>query len=151
MDPYTPRHRGPARKKNLTLSAKEYTKVTGTIASVRRNRHTLDVNIEEEPNGHERGYRSSKGPSDSTLKHGLRESSPGGQDPSFIAETSFVKAPLNSRVASNSHNSTQRSRGKGKSKEEALENVSLDIQEAMILEDLLFVLMACALISDSSN
>jgi hypothetical protein len=65
----------------------------------------------------------------------------GGEDPSFIAETSFVKAPLNSRVASNSHNIIPRSRGKTKSKEERLDDVSLEIQEAMILEDLLFVLM----------
>ena len=61
-------------------------------------------------------------------------------DPSFIAETSFVKAPLNSRVPSHSH-TTPRTHGKGKSREGSLENVSLDIQESLILEDLLFVLM----------
>jgi gamma-tubulin complex component 2 len=64
-----------------------------------------------------------------------------GQDPSFIAETSFVKAPLNSRVASNSYNNVPRSRGKGKSLEVELGHLPIEIQEAMILEDLLFVLM----------
>jgi gamma-tubulin complex component 2 len=61
MDPFTPRTRGAGgRKRNLGLSAKEYTKVnatqtyhtyknsnlppqiTGTIASVRRHRHPHD-------------------------------------------------------------------------------------------------------------
>ena len=61
MDPFTPRTRGAGgRKRNLGLSAKEYTKVnamqiyhtkkysslspqiTGTIASVRRHRHPQD-------------------------------------------------------------------------------------------------------------
>ncbi|KIK26209.1 hypothetical protein PISMIDRAFT_28596 [Pisolithus microcarpus 441] len=67
MDPYTPRARPGARKKNLTLSAKEYTKITGTIAFSPKN--------------------------------------------------------------------------KGKSKEDSLDHLPLDVQEAMILEDLLFVLM----------
>jgi gamma-tubulin complex component 2 len=69
MTPYTPRPRAGGRKKNLGLSAKEYTKVTtiqtyyikiqtfftpqitGTIASVRRHRHPPDevddINIGE--------------------------------------------------------------------------------------------------------
>jgi len=66
MDPYTPlRARSGGRKKNLGLSAKEYTKVphshyhydpsrgstiqiTGTIASVRRNRQQLSDDIYED-------------------------------------------------------------------------------------------------------
>jgi len=38
MDTYTPRSRAGPRKKPIGLSQKEYTKITGTIASVRRNR-----------------------------------------------------------------------------------------------------------------
>ncbi|KAI6026497.1 Spc98 family-domain-containing protein [Pisolithus microcarpus] len=76
---YTPRARPGARKKNLTLSAKEYTK----------------------------------------------------------PRPSFVRAPLNSRVGTTSFSP----KNKGKSKEDSLDHLPLDVQEAMILEDLLFVLM----------
>ncbi|KAI0777978.1 Spc98 family-domain-containing protein [Irpex lacteus] len=58
-------------------------------------------------------------------------------EPSFIAETSFVKAPLNSRVGT----SNAASSSKGKGRQESLDRVPLEIQEALILEDLLFVLM----------
>ena len=54
----------------------------------------------------------------------------------ITAETSFVRAPLNSRVSNASA-----PKAKGKGKQEPLDRVPLDIQEAMILEDLLFVLM----------
>lgn len=65
----------------------------------------------------------------------LTHSSP---DSSFIAETSFVRAPLNSRVASGvSHVPSV----KGKERQESLEHVPIDIQEALMLEDLLYVLM----------
>lgn len=64
-------------------------------------------------------------------------------DSSFIAETSFVHAPLNSRVVSN----TTVPKVKGKGKQEPLDRVPLEIQEAMILEDLLFVLMVPLFIS----
>ncbi|KAG6877179.1 hypothetical protein C0993_009601 [Termitomyces sp. T159_Od127] len=47
IDPYTPRARPSSQKKKLTLSAKEYTKITGTIASVRRNRDPRDDPREE--------------------------------------------------------------------------------------------------------
>lgn len=53
-----------------------------------------------------------------------------------MAETSFMRAPLNSRVAARVVPAV-----KGKAKVEPLDGVPLDIQEAMILEDLLFVLM----------
>jgi gamma-tubulin complex component 2 len=62
---------------------------------------------------------------------------PGHNEPSFIAETSFVRAPLNSRVSSIG----AAPKTKGKAKQESLGRVPLDIQEAMILEDLLYVLM----------
>lgn len=66
---------------------------------------------------------------------------PGGYDePSFIAETSFVRAPLNSRVASGVGVPKDRSKGKGKARD-TLDGVPVEIQEALILEDLLFVLM----------
>ena len=49
-------------------------------------------------------------------------------------------APLNSRAISNA-------KVKGKGKQEPLDRVPLEIQEAMILEDLLFVLMVPPFIS----
>ncbi|KAL0579580.1 gamma tubulin complex Spc97/GCP2 subunit Alp4 [Marasmius crinis-equi] len=67
----------------------------------------------------------------------MRQSRTPRDEPSFIAETSFVKAPLNSRVISG----TAMPKSKGKAKQESLDHVPLDIQEAMILEDLLYVLM----------
>jgi len=141
MDPFTPRSRGAGgRKRNLGLSAKEYTKVnavqsyhiykkiqpppqiTGTIASVRRHRHPQDEAEDDIDIG----------------EHGSREDHSKNQnDSSFIAETSFVRAPLNSRVVSNAN----APKVKGKGKQEPLDRVPLEIQEAMILEDLLFVLM----------
>lgn len=60
------------------------------------------------------------------------------KEPSFIAEQSFIRAPLNSRVAARIVPAK-----KGKVKVEPLEGIPLDIQEAIILEDLLFVLMVC--------
>lgn len=58
-------------------------------------------------------------------------------EPSFIAETSFIKAPLNSRVGANN----VAPKGKGKAKQASLDRVPLEIQEALVLEDLLYVLM----------
>jgi hypothetical protein len=62
-------------------------------------------------------------------------------EPSFISEESFVRAPLNSRIVS----STTTTKSKGKAKEESLDSFPLEIQEAMVLEDLLYVLMVCGL------
>ncbi|KAF5309010.1 hypothetical protein D9619_013561 [Psilocybe cf. subviscida] len=115
MDPYTPRTRTGSRKKNIGLSQKEFTKITGTIASVRRHRHPQDEIEEEQHAGNSKS----------------------NHDSSFIAETSFVRAPLNSRVVS----SSGIPKAKGKAKQESLDRVPLEIQEAMILEDLLFVLI----------
>jgi hypothetical protein len=61
-------------------------------------------------------------------------------EPSFISEESFVRAPLNSRIVSG----TTTTKSKGKAKEESLDSFPLELQEAMILEDLLYVLMVCA-------
>lgn len=120
MDTFTPRPRTVGRKNNLSLSTKEYAKVTGTIASARRNRHRLAG--EEQTNG--RVSPSAE----------LR-----WREPSFISEESFVRAPLNSRIVSGT--TTAKSKSKGKAKEESLDSFPLEVQEAMILEDLLFVLM----------
>ncbi|TFK37007.1 Spc98 family-domain-containing protein [Crucibulum laeve] len=120
MDPYTPRTRPGGRKKNLGLSAKEYTKITGTIASVRRNR--MPDGIEED---HPRTHSQREG---NSRNH---------NESSFIAETSFVRAPLNTRVVS----STNVPNAKGKAKQESLDRVPLEVQQAIILEDLLYVLM----------
>ena len=68
------------------------------------------------------------------------------QNASFIAETSFVRALLISRVVSNAN----APKVKGKGKQEPLDRVPLEIQEAMILEDLLFVLLVCLLFPLSS-
>ena len=62
----------------------------------------------------------------------------GREEASFEAERSFVRAPLNSRVVSSGG---PRDKGKGKAKESSLYGVSIEIQEALVLEDLLFVLM----------
>ncbi|PVF93301.1 hypothetical protein CPB86DRAFT_715744 [Serendipita vermifera] len=113
------------RKSHLTLSTKQYTKITGTIASVRKTRKNVGADIDEDEEIQVNGTRRS-----SHVVDVLKE-------PSFIAEQSFIRAPLNSRVASRIVPAK-----KGKSKVEPLDGVPLDIQEAMILEDLLFVLMA---------
>ncbi|TFK47368.1 hypothetical protein OE88DRAFT_1666101 [Heliocybe sulcata] len=119
MDPFTPRRPNGSRKK-LALSTKEYNKVTGTLASARRSRQYIEDDIHEDGiNGDSR--------------------SRGYDEPSFIAETSFVRAPLNSRVVSNG--SVPIASFKGKGKQESLDRIPLDIQEALILEDLLYVLM----------
>ncbi|EJF61584.1 hypothetical protein DICSQDRAFT_105728 [Dichomitus squalens LYAD-421 SS1] len=124
MDPYTPRARTGGKKKNLTLSTKEYNKITDTIASVRRNRQYIDDDLGEDidlriPVSRESGRRRR-------------------DEASFEAERSFVRAPLNSRVVSGS---AQREKGKGKAKENSLYGIPVEIQEALVLEDLLFVLM----------
>ncbi|KAF9561696.1 hypothetical protein CPC08DRAFT_749834 [Agrocybe pediades] len=122
MDPYSPGTHTTGRKKKIGLSQKEYTKITGTIASVRGHRHRSD---HLEVNGDSMGHNSGEGNTKSQ------------NDSSFIAETSFVRAPLNSRVVSTP--SAPKS-SKGKKRQESLDRVPLDIQEALILEDLLFVL-----------
>ncbi|GBE84165.1 Spindle pole body component alp4 [Sparassis crispa] len=135
MDPYTPRSRPGSRKKNLTLSQKEYTKVTGTIASVRRTRQYLQDGLPEElaaqvTISHER------------VRAREQESlGPARDEPSFIAETSFVRAPLNSRVASGAGIPKDKGKGKGKAREDGLSGLPVEIQEALVLEDLLYVLM----------
>lgn len=63
----------------------------------------------------------------------------GREETSFIAETSFVRAPLNSRVGTSAP--IPRDKGKGKAREESLQGLPVETQEALILEDLLFVLM----------
>ncbi|KAF8664129.1 hypothetical protein AX16_000819 [Volvariella volvacea WC 439] len=124
---YTPRTR---RKKNLGLTAKEYTKVTGTIASVRRSRQT------HAPDDHDPPDSSDVDP----------PVHPRYDEPSFIAEQSFVRAPLNSRVPTTNAAlgvglSPSPSSSKGKAKQDVLDRVPLEIQEVLVLEDLLCVLM----------
>ena len=64
-------------------------------------------------------------------------------EPSFIAEESFVRAPLNSRVSGLAQPSPK---VKGKERAESLDGLPLEVQESLILEDLLFVLMVVFLI-----
>jgi gamma-tubulin complex component 2 len=70
----------------------------------------------------------------------------GYTEPSFIAETSFVRAPLNSRVGSNG----AVPKSKGKTKQQSLDHLLVEIQEALILEDLLYVLMVSSLLPEYS-
>ncbi|KAJ3504839.1 hypothetical protein NLJ89_g7730 [Agrocybe chaxingu] len=109
MDPYTPR-------------------ITGTIASVRRHHRHPQDDIEDDIDG---GHHVSR-------EANSKSNRPGHNDSSFIAETSFVRAPLNSRVVSST---IPPKTSKGKGKQESLDHIPLEIQEALILEDLLFVLM----------
>ncbi|KAG5642265.1 hypothetical protein DXG03_003342 [Asterophora parasitica] len=137
MDPFTPRNRPGSRKNFLTLSTREYTKVgptcsvidqfsplaiqvTGTIA---RGKHP-ENDIKEERS---RSVPSAREHRSSTYN-----------EPSFIAETSFVRAPLNSRVSSVS--AAPKAKGKAR-QHDSLDRVPLEVQEALILEDLLYVLM----------
>ena len=68
------------------------------------------------------------------------------EEASFTAEASFVRAPLNSRLPNRSlfPSPAPNSKGKGKAKESdpsSLKGVPIDVQEALVLEDLLNVLM----------
>ncbi|KAJ8514359.1 hypothetical protein ONZ45_g8077 [Pleurotus djamor] len=109
METYS-HHSKTSRKKDATVTLKEYTKV-----SVNSRRAHVDFDND---------YHSPR------ESHG---------EPSFIAETSFVRAPLNSRVSSSQ--SVPKPKGKGKARQEDLQYAPLDIQEALILEDLLYILM----------
>jgi gamma-tubulin complex component 2 len=57
-------------------------------------------------------------------------------------ETSFVRAPLNSRIDLGPSRTAdpKKTKGKGKSREDTLGSLPVEIQEALILEDLLSVL-----------
>lgn len=123
----------------LVITDARWTKITGTIASVRRNR-LLSDDIDEEIDSRVHNSRENRGKSVcfSYLVIRSRHSWPtAGNESSFIAETSFVRAPLNSRVGTT--NSTPKS--KGKEREDILDHLPVDIQEAIVLEDLLYVLM----------
>jgi gamma-tubulin complex component 2 len=111
--------------------------VTGTIASARRNRHRLEG--EEKTNGR-------VSPSAELRWRGAQLAASCVFDwinlcpeSSFISEESFVRAPLNSRIVSG----TTATKSKGKAKEDTLDSFPMEVQEAMILEDLLYVLMVC--------
>ncbi|KAG1840363.1 hypothetical protein DFJ58DRAFT_92467 [Suillus subalutaceus] len=56
-----------------------------------------------------------------------------------MAETSIVRAPLSSGVGA----STSIPKTKAKAKKDVLDNLLVDIQDALIVEDLLYVLMVC--------
>ncbi|QRV92962.1 gamma-tubulin complex component 2 [Ceratobasidium sp. AG-Ba] len=60
----------------------------------------------------------------------------GPQDASFTAENSFVHAPLNSRL-----NTTATREQRERERPPPLRDLSLEIQEALILEDMLSVLI----------
>lgn len=146
MDPHTPLPRPARRKKKIGLSEREYNKITGTIASVRKTRHLDSPRVERDDSAGERDREWAM-----------------ANEPSYIAETSFVNAPLNSRINPASPSANPRVRYaqdlspvygnfgpgmdkvKGKNKdpaeEEPLDKMPLDVQEAAILEDLLFVLV----------
>jgi hypothetical protein len=156
MEPYTPRPGG--RKKNLTLSVKEYTKVREHLCFCFRSIYTCPRSLAQsrpfERIDTLRATTSTRMQTDTFVPRATAEIevrfSPfypyfhcytalllGPDEPSFIAETSFVRAPLNSRVGSN----PIATKAKGKAKQDTLDHMPLDIQEAIILEDLLYVLM----------
>ncbi|EMD32453.1 hypothetical protein CERSUDRAFT_143920 [Gelatoporia subvermispora B] len=114
MDSYTPSTRVGSRKKASVTSTRDY-------ASSRRSHQYLEDN-----NGRDDATNSRV---------------PRSKEPSFIAETSFVRAPLNSRVPSSSGVAKDKGKGKGKARDDSLHGVPVEIQEALVLEDLLFVLM----------
>jgi len=151
MNPYTPGTKQ-VRKKQLGLSKKEYSKViyyyclddnwfelhqvTNTL-----RRRDLQDNLDDDLDGPNHVSFTAHSAGNVLLIPGdniqLKYIFTGHNDSSFIAETSFVRAPLNSRVVSSSN----APKPKGKGKQEILDRVPLEIQQALILEDLLFVLM----------
>ncbi|CAE6340575.1 unnamed protein product [Rhizoctonia solani] len=77
--------------------------------------------------------RPASRPSISSHTYTKRSGDPRAQDASFTAETSFVHAPLNSRVQKTSNVERERA--------PPLRDIALEVQEAIILEDLLSVLL----------
>ncbi|KZS97042.1 gamma-tubulin complex, DGRIP84/SPC97 component [Sistotremastrum niveocremeum HHB9708] len=126
--PYTPRTRPSSRKAQVTLSAKQYTKISHTIEAVRRKRGPVNGAIDEDGEG--------------CLNSGLYLKKPfldNAPEQSFIDERSFVRAPLNSRLGLGP-TIAPKAKSRRKTKDN-LSECSLELQEAIILEDLLSVLM----------
>lgn len=98
------------RRSSIKLSKKEYSKIT---ASLRRARHDHDTS-DDDAVDNENGRRQSQ---------------------SFYQETSFMDAPLNSRL------DTSTAIHPSGSPSLALAQMPLHIQQAAILNDLLFVLL----------
>ncbi|KAG8894862.1 hypothetical protein FRC01_012701, partial [Tulasnella sp. 417] len=136
-------------------------KVTGTIANVRRNRQlksgeALDEEGEE-PRVNGRNRREDPEPVVNGRDGERRRTSRvvSGQsthtvqvveETSFAAESSFTRAPLNTRIVGRQAglSPAHASKGKGKEREveaASLKGVPLEVQEALVLEDLLYVLM----------
>lgn len=144
MDLFTPRPRIAGRKNNLSLSTKEYAKVCRDIIQ-KRPSHLLRSPVQSPLlGGTDINFKTMSHHSQTLDTEVRRESrflsftsSELSAEPSFISEESFVRAPLNSRIVSG----TTAPRSKGKAREESLDTFPLDVQEALILEDLLFVLM----------
>ncbi|KAG9025751.1 hypothetical protein FS837_004833, partial [Tulasnella sp. UAMH 9824] len=68
------------------------------------------------------------------------------EETSFAAESSFTRAPLNTRIVGRQAGLSPAHAPKGKGKEKevepaSLKGVPLEVQEALVLEDLLYVLM----------
>jgi gamma-tubulin complex component 2 len=99
-----------------------FQKIAGTIASVRKQR--------EQPDDIQKDDVPSKSSKNRRAPHA---------EPSFVDEASFIRAPLNSRVEGKS--AARHKTSKGKAKQDPLDTLPLDMQEAIILEELLFVLM----------
>lgn len=77
------------------------------------------------------------------------------EETSFAAESSFTRAPLNTRLVGRQAGLSPAHAPKGKGKEKEVEQASLkgvplEVQEALVLEDLLYVLMV-RLNLDGSN
>jgi hypothetical protein len=68
-------------------------------------------------------------------------------EPSFVSERSFVRAPLNSRLGPVPTTPKGKGKERALAEEEDFSMMDLDVQEAQLLEDLLNVLKVC----DSPN
>ncbi|KAG8877739.1 hypothetical protein FRB97_003153 [Tulasnella sp. 331] len=152
--PFTPRPS--SRSTHLGLSNKQLSKISGTIASVRRSRQIADLSESEDVNDRtarrEPGRKSGAngrevngGRRDRQVSQTKEPPTTPPEDISFAVEASFVRAPLNSRVVNRpGFPSPGPSSRKGKEKARdptSLHGISLEVQEALVLEDLLCVLM----------
>ncbi|GJJ13068.1 hypothetical protein Clacol_007317 [Clathrus columnatus] len=137
-------HHQRSTRSALTLSQKQYAKITGTIASVRKQRE-IDTRVLYS-NG-ELGHDNEQSFDSNTSEEG-EENYVDLEETSFVAEESFIRAPLNPRVSGNvkrQQNMHFSKRDKYAEKDSApdgyLDTLSIEVQEALILEELLSTLM----------
>ncbi|KAG8897942.1 hypothetical protein FRB99_007776 [Tulasnella sp. 403] len=159
---YTPRPH--SRAASVALNEIGYERGSASVARHKRHAKSNGVQITAQSeseafpvvNGRRRYEPSEPEVNGRAVDSRTRQTAPRPKSPveapeetSFVAESSFVRAPLNSRLVNRPSNppvpsSVSSRKSKGKEKERApssLHGVPLDIQEALVLEDLLYVLM----------